>query len=179
MPHCHSSNGRESGEGGVPLTSRNPQTRELETRCFASERDQLTALPSYYHSSSPHIDFHSFSHPGSMLARTVPSKRFSSPPQDRNPPTKRLALLRVHPSASSTDAVMSDTEDELGLAVVRRSDRAKGKMKLRYLPELPEAVWTRVFELHYEEIAEGELPIRGFFRWRRIVWWMGRREHVE
>ncbi|WWC86237.1 uncharacterized protein L201_001110 [Kwoniella dendrophila CBS 6074] len=30
-------------------------------------------------------------------------------------------------------------------------DKGKGKMKMIYLPELPEEVWTRIFEIYYED----------------------------
>ncbi len=56
-------------------------------------------------------------------------------------------------SITSTDQAMSDVEEELEM--ILRKGRGKRKAKMRYLPELPEEVWTRVFELYYEEIAEG------------------------
>ncbi|WWC99670.1 hypothetical protein V866_006574 [Kwoniella sp. B9012] len=35
--------------------------------------------------------------------------------------------------------------------VVMKKDKGKGKMKMVYLPELPEEVWTRIFEIYYED----------------------------
>jgi len=69
-------------------------------------------------------------------------------------PTGYAKALGAFPSITSTEAI-SDVEDELAFAP--RKDKGKGKAKLREMPELPESVWTRIFELVYEDITEGEL----------------------
>ncbi|WWC66247.1 uncharacterized protein I206_100148 [Kwoniella pini CBS 10737] len=50
------------------------------------------------------------------------------------------------PSRGQTDG--EESEEEM---VVVRKDKGKGKMKMVYLPELPEEVWTRIFEIYYED----------------------------
>jgi hypothetical protein len=38
----------------------------------------------------------------------------------------------------------------------KRLDKGKGKMKM--MPELPEDVWRRVFQLWYDDACEGKWP---------------------
>ncbi|KAK6905693.1 hypothetical protein I203_106523 [Kwoniella mangroviensis CBS 8507] len=35
--------------------------------------------------------------------------------------------------------------------IISKKDKGKGKMKMVYSPELPEEVWTRIFEIYYED----------------------------
>jgi len=49
---------------------------------------------------------------------------------------------------------VSDTEEEIPVSPSKKKD--KGKSRMKELPELPESIWTRIFELYYEDVAEGE-----------------------
>ena len=85
-----------------------------------------------------------------------PSKRTSPPPSHPEPPVKKVRAPVPHnitaaPPTAVAHNAMSDIEEEV------RPRRDKGKAKQRVLPELPDTVWMRIFELHYEDIAEGEL----------------------
>jgi len=53
-------------------------------------------------------------------------------------------------TSSSYDGHVSDEDKQ----PKKKLDKGKGKMKL--LPELPEDVWRRIFELRYDDIVQGE-----------------------
>lgn len=102
--------------------------------------------------------------------------------EDILPASKRLTLNEHRPFATTTassssqhhttttsapvieveDIKMSNgdghsDEEEEGY-VPRLTKRDKGKAKMRLAPLLPEEIWKRVFEIYYDQAAEGELP---------------------
>jgi hypothetical protein len=50
----------------------------------------------------------------------------------------------------------SDSEDEETMVVTPKKDKGKGKM--RYLPEMPEEVWQRIWAFYYGQCAAGQFP---------------------
>ncbi|WWC58746.1 uncharacterized protein I303_101290 [Kwoniella dejecticola CBS 10117] len=83
-------------------------------------------------------------------------KRQHSPPTQPNTPHKKLYTGSsmtdlLHTTHLTGDEVTQGGEDSEEEVVVARKDKGKGKMKMVYLPELPEEVWTRIFEIYYED----------------------------
>lgn len=72
----------------------------------------------------------------------------------KRPNSAQSNPLDTLPSTATTDAAVSDTEEEIPVSPSKKKD--KGKSRMKELPELPESIWTRIFELYYEDVAEGE-----------------------
>lgn len=125
-------------------------------------------LPSTASSSSHPVPQAAASELPLPLSSSRPKRPSCPVDDDLLPASKRLNLTDVDaptPKALPTqvkevgDVQMSnsggwtDDEDE---CPPRISRAAKGKAKMRPMPELPEEVWKRVFELYYDQCADGE-----------------------
>ncbi|WRT64130.1 uncharacterized protein IL334_001059 [Kwoniella shivajii] len=81
-----------------------------------------------------------------------------SPTTDTKIPFKKRymdnAMTDILSETTSTDRKDEDDgEDEIMEITSPSKDKGKGKMKMVYLPELPEEVWMRIFEIFYEDIS--------------------------
>ncbi|WVW82281.1 hypothetical protein I302_104287 [Kwoniella bestiolae CBS 10118] len=87
------------------------------------------------------------------------TKRRFSPPSEEDIPYKKLhmgdsmvdILSTTHLTPRGDQNPLDEDTDMEEEEVVVKKDKGKGKMKMVYLPELPEEVWTRIFEIYYED----------------------------
>jgi hypothetical protein len=85
-------------------------------------------------------------------------KRASSPGDlDLSRPTKRLNLEASPKSPARHQSFEVDREmSDEGDAAPRLSAAAKGKGKMKHMREMPEVVWTKIFEHYYDGLYESE-----------------------
>lgn len=87
---------------------------------------------------------------GSSKAKTV---ALLSNPQEANTSLCHMREITMGDISDSATMEEQEAEDE----IPRFSRSEKGKAKMRAVPELPEEIWKRVFEVYYDQCAEGEL----------------------
>jgi hypothetical protein len=76
-----------------------------------------------------------------------------SPPSGPAAPEEEVPLLDARSELDDEDEEMEEDEDE----VPRRNlDKGKGKASDFELPDVPDEVWGRVFELYYRDLEDGE-----------------------
>jgi hypothetical protein len=77
-----------------------------------------------------------------------------------------ITSMPLPPSFTSIRDTDSDSDAEEIEDMIASPRKDKGKGKMRYLPELPEEVWRRIWAFYYGRCAEGELEFFGP-RWYR------------
>ncbi|WWD17897.1 hypothetical protein CI109_102342 [Kwoniella shandongensis] len=82
---------------------------------------------------------------------TSPTKRHRSPDKANIEPVSKRPFMSTMPPA--LEVIDHDTRhsDEEELVSAPKKDKGKGKLKVVYVPELPEEIWARIFELYYED----------------------------
>lgn len=88
--------------------------------------------------------------------------------------SSHLQGIRVEIKFPLSDAGIARTGVEAEDDMSRLSKQSKGKGKMKIVPELPVEVWRRIFELYYDERAQGEsfLPSEHtlIVTWRGLLW---------
>ena len=62
-------------------------------------------------------------------------------------------------ATSSASAFASSASKSGEYGASKKRDKGKGKAKVTYMPELPEEVWRRIFQIHYSDVVDGERPV--------------------
>jgi hypothetical protein len=114
------------------------------------EHDHVFSIPS----SSPYTIL------SKLPRRESDEDKAGSASSSRHMFTKTAMPSAAHDTAASpaNPATMAKHEDEMEAEIYtpRKARRDKGKGKMRYLPELPEEVWRRIWSIYYQDCATRE-----------------------